>query len=100
MSRGEHTCDHEGQSLQGLYRDRENGWIFGVCAGLAEYLGFRTGMMRILAVVSLFLFFWPTALAYLAAAMLIRTKPLTWSGRCREYEFWRRHSSHDEWRHS
>ena len=26
--------------LRGLYRDRENGWIFGVCAGLAERFDF------------------------------------------------------------
>ena len=36
--------------LQGLYRDRENGWIFGVCAGLAEYFGLDPTVVRVASV--------------------------------------------------
>ncbi len=76
--------------LRGMYRDRENGWVFGVCAGLAEFGNFRTGTVRLIAVICLLLFFWPTVLVYLAATMLFREKPLIYSGRTGEYEFWRR----------
>lgn len=95
-----HGYDHERRPFSGLYRDRENGWIFGVCAGLADYGNLRTGTVRIIAFVCLILFFWATVIAYLAAALLFKTKPLTWSGRCQEYEFWRRHTTDDGWRQS
>ena len=83
--------------VRGLYRDRENGWIFGVCAGLADFFNFRTGMVRIIAVVCLFLFFWTTIVVYFAATLLIRRKPLIYRGRYSEYEFWRRGSSGEHW---
>lgn len=82
--------------LRGLYRDRENGWIFGVCAGLAGCFNFRTGTVRIIAVICLILFFWATVLVYIGATLLFREKPLIYSGRQREYEFWRRFSR-DDW---
>lgn len=85
--------------LRGFYRDRENAWIFGVCAGIADRFNFRLSTVRIIAVISLALFFVPTAAIYIAATLLIREKPLVYSGRQSEYEFWRRHSR-DYWRHS
>jgi phage shock protein C len=102
MSRSswEHGHRHGCGSAGGLYRDRENGWIFGVCAGFADYANLRTGTVRIIAVACLILFFWATVIAYLAATLLLKTKPLTWSGRCEEYEFWRRRTTDDGWRHS
>ena len=77
--------------LRGFYRDRENAWLFGVCAGIADRFNFRVGVVRLLAVISLLLFFWLTVIAYLAATLLVREKPLVYSGRYSEYEFWRRH---------
>jgi phage shock protein C len=92
------TWNSDRGPLCGLYRDRENGWFFGVCAGIADRFNLRLGAVRALAVVSLVLFFWATALLYIAAAVLIREKPLIYSGRANESEFWRRRS--DYWRHS
>ncbi len=97
MTREAWNLDHG--PLRGLYRDRENGWIFGVCAGLAEFLNFRTGAVRLIAFVALLLFFWPVVLAYFALVFLIREKPLVYSGRDAEYEFWRRHSHENRWSH-
>lgn len=85
--------------LRGLYRDQENAWIFGVCAGLADRFNFRLSTVRIVAIVSLALFFWLTAAIYLAATVLIREKPLVYSGRQSEHEFWRRHHR-DKWSES
>jgi len=33
-----------------LYRDPRNGWIAGVCAGIADYLSISTGVVRLLAI--------------------------------------------------
>lgn len=96
MSRATWNLDHG--PLRGIYRDRENGWIFGVCAGLADFLNFNVGAVRLIAFLSLFLFFWPTVLAYVAATFLLREKPLIYSGSDAEYEFWRR-SSCGRWSH-
>jgi phage shock protein PspC (stress-responsive transcriptional regulator) len=82
--------------LRGLYRDRENAWIFGVCAGVADRFNLHVGTVRLIAVISLILFFWLTAAVYLGATLLIREKPLIYSGRASEYEFWRRRRS-DYW---
>ena len=90
------TSDHG--PLRGLYRERENVWFFGVCAGIADRFNLRLCAVRAVAIVSLVLFFWITALTYVFAAVLIREKPLMYSGRASESEFWRRRS--DYWRHS
>jgi phage shock protein C len=83
--------------LRGLYRDRENGWIFGVCAGLAERFNLNVGPIRIVALISLLLFFWLTAALYLGLTLLVREKPLVYSRNRSEYEFWRRYRR-DNWR--
>ena len=85
--------------MGGFYRDRENGWIFGVCAGVADRYNLNVGTVRVIAVISLLLFFWLTAGVYLALTLLIREKPLMYSGRRSEYEFWRSYRR-DDWRHS
>lgn len=85
--------------LRGFYRDRENGWIFGVCAGLADRFNLNVGAVRIIAIIALMLFTLMTTIVYLGATFLIREKPLVYSGRESEYDFWRRHDR-DYWRHS
>jgi len=97
MTRG--TWNLDNGPLRGLYRDRENGWLFGVCAGLADFLNFQVGPVRIIAVVCLLLFFWPTVLIYIAATILLREKPLIYSGCDAEREFWRRSRCRDHWSH-
>lgn len=93
MSRATWNIDHG--PLRGLYRDRDNAWIFGVCAGLADRFNLHVGTVRLIAMISLILFFWLTAAVYLAAALLIREKPLLYSGRASEYELWRRRHHSD-----
>ena len=101
MSReGRSTGERGGPTLRGLYRDRENGWIFGVCAGFSEFANFRTMTVRIIAVLCLVFFFVPTALVYIAATLLIRQRPLTYSGSRAEREFWKGRHCDDRWRAS
>lgn len=97
MSRDTWNIDYE--PLQGFYRDRENGWVFGVCAGVADRFNFRVGTVRAIAIIALLLFFWLTAALYLGATLLIREKPLVYSGSNSENEFWYRYKR-DKWRHS
>lgn len=93
------TWDTDIGVLRGFYRDRENGWLFGVCAGIADRFNFRLGTVRIIAVISLLLFFWLTAAVYIAATLLIKEKPLVYSGRRTEYDFWRTYRE-NHWRSS
>jgi len=98
MSR--HAWAFSDRSPGGYYRDRENGWIFGVCAGLAEFANFRVGTVRIITLICLVLFFWPTVFIYAAIAVLVKEKPLIYAGRDAEYQFWRRHDSDSgRWSH-
>lgn len=54
-----------------LARDRENGWIGGVCAGIARYFNIDAAFVRV-AVVVLCIFAWKIGLAiYLAAWLLL-----------------------------
>ena len=98
MSRDTWNLDYG--PLRGIYRDRENGWIFGVCAGVADRFNFRTGTVRVIAFICLVLFFWVTILAYIGATLLLKEKPLIYAGESREYEFWRHRRRHDRWSHS
>ena len=93
------TWDNGFGQLRGFYRDRESAWIFGVCAGIADRFNFRIITVRVIAVICLLLFFWLTAAIYIGATLLIKEKPLVYSGRHTEYDFWRR-SRPDHWRHS
>lgn len=97
MSRDKWNIDYG--PLRGFYRDRENAWVFGVCAGLADRFNFRVGTVRVVAIISLLLFFWLTAALYLGATLLIKEKPLVYSGHHSENEFWHRYRR-DHWRRS
>jgi len=95
MSQGTWNIDYG--PFRGFYRDRENGWIFGVCAGFAERFNLQVGAVRIVAVICLVAFFWLTAAIYIGATLLIREKPLIYSGARSEQEFWHRYRRH-HWR--
>ena len=77
-----------------LYRDKENGMIMGVCAGIADFFDFQRGTVRVIAVVLLIIWTLPTLFAYLVLGFLMRSKPLRFQGRDDERNFWRRHRSH------
>jgi phage shock protein C len=72
-----------------LYRDRQRGMILGVCAGIADYFGISPAVVRIAALIGLFVFTVPVFFAYFIAAMLIPRKPEALYTSGREEEFWR-----------
>ncbi|AVP84918.1 phage shock protein C [Aeromonas hydrophila] len=60
-----------------LYRDPQRGKIAGVCAGLAEYFGVETWIVRLLAISGLIFAGFITFTAYVAAWFLLDKKPVT-----------------------
>lgn len=59
-----------------LYRDSSNKRIAGVCAGVADYFGLETWLVRILVVTGFFLLAGPFMLvAYVAAWFILDKKP-------------------------
>src|SRR3546814_11783322 len=72
-----------------LYLNTERGVIFGVCAGLADYFGISRFIVRIVAVIALFMFPPPTLFCYFMAALLIPRAPAYHYASDAEKEFWR-----------
>ena len=79
------------QELGGLYLDRENGWLFGVCAGIAERFGVDLNVLRLLVALAAVLVTVPTLVAYGLAAFVLEDRPLTPRDPDHERDFWRNH---------
>ena len=60
-----------------LYLDPQRGKIAGVCAGLADYFGVETWIVRLLAISGLIFAGFITFPAYVAAWCLLDKKPVT-----------------------
>lgn len=59
----------------GPYR-ASDGLILGVAKGLADHFGWSVGLVRLVIVLaSVFLFFWPTIILYIVAALLMGPAP-------------------------
>ena len=72
-----------------LYRNPKRGWFAGVCAGLADYFGVSTGVVRLLTFVSALMFTFPTVVSYVAAAFILQRRPERLYADRREEAFWR-----------
>ncbi len=60
----------------GLYRSRR-GVLFGVCRGLGEYFDISVTGVRVLVVLACILStFWPVALMYIVAALMMKIEPV------------------------
>ena len=71
-----------------IYRSR-SGRIFGVCRGVAEYLGFSVFWFRFLTVCAgLFTGFWPVMGVYILAALLMKPEPVVPFEEDSEQEFY------------
>jgi len=63
-------------SRRGLYRSRK-GIVLGVCRGIAEYFDFSVFWVRAVALMLLlFTGFWPIAILYFVAALLMKPEPV------------------------
>ena len=60
---------------QQLFKNKKDGMIFGVCAGLADWLGVDTSLLRILMVIGFFMSLSVTFWMYLLLAIFLPVKP-------------------------
>ena len=72
-----------------LYRDPAHAILAGVCAGIADYLGVERIAVRIAFVIALFLFFPPTAIAYVVLAIALPKRPAALYASREDEAFWR-----------
>lgn len=64
-----------GEGYFRMYRDPSRGWLLGVCAGIAGYIGITPLAVRLVFLFSLVFFTLPAVLGYAAAAILLRRRP-------------------------
>ena len=69
-----------------LTRDSENGMLFGVCAGLADYFGFDVKLTRICVAVGGFFFFPTVPVIYVILGLLLDDVPSAPRERERRHE--------------
>jgi phage shock protein C len=72
-----------------LYRDKQNGKILGVAAGIADYTGVNAFWVRIGLVAFTLAFGWPL-IAYIAAAFILNKKPPHLYHDRDEQKYWQR----------
>lgn len=63
--------------MKKLYRNRDRGWLGGVAAGMAEYLGVDVTVARLCWALSIFLIGPAAPVAYLVAWAIIPPRPRT-----------------------
>ena len=93
-SSSDYRGDYRGQSGQPpsrtrFYRDKRNGKILGVCAGIADYTGFDVNLVRVCMVAAVFLSSGSILPFYFIAAFITPDKPRSLAVADREEtQFW------------
>jgi phage shock protein C len=79
------------QNPHRLYRDKENAILTGVCAGIADYLGFNRKAVRVVTALCLLIppFFPFVAVSYIILAIIIPVKPRDLYETKEQADFWR-----------
>ncbi len=80
---------YERRNPHRLYRDKDNGILAGVCAGLANYFGLnRRGLQLVVAICTLF--FFPFVVpAYIVLAIILPVQPTDLYESESQEKFWR-----------
>ncbi|HEY8520367.1 MAG TPA: envelope stress response membrane protein PspC [Gammaproteobacteria bacterium] len=68
-----------------LYRNRRQGMIFGVCAGIADYFAIDVTVVRVLTVIGALIFTPMFLLTYLLLGFLLPVKPTAPEGEEERY---------------
>jgi phage shock protein C len=72
-----------------FYRDKRNGKLFGVCAGIADYTGFDVSLVRVCFLAAMFMSGGGVLPFYFIAALVTPTKPQVFERVDREeQQFW------------
>ena len=80
---------NERPSPSRLYRNRQDGMMLGVCAGIADYFGVQRWVVRVLWVGGLLMFPPPTILGYFILAIFLPKAPEHLYENKDEEHFWR-----------
>jgi len=73
-----------------LYKDPRRGKCMGVCAGIADYLDIRVGVVRVLTVIgTLVTGIWFFVIGYFILGMVLDPKPRDMYEDEKEEEFWK-----------
>jgi len=77
------------ESRTRFYRDKRNGKLFGVCAGIADYTGFDVSLVRVCFLAAMFMSGGGVLPFYFIAALVTPTKPVAFERVDREEkQFW------------
>ena len=72
-----------------LYRNPANGYLAGVCAGIADYFGIERIVVRLAFVAGLFLAVVPVLVGYVVLALVLKPRPPALYASGEEERFWR-----------
>jgi phage shock protein C len=70
-----HYLTEQPASRTRFYRDKRNGKMFGICAGIADYTGFDVSLVRVAFLAAVFMSGGSVLPFYFIAAMVTPTKP-------------------------
>lgn len=71
-----------------LYRDKHNGKLMGVCAGIADYTGVNVFWVRLIAIASMFMTSGSSIFAYFIAGFILNKKPPHLYRDASEQKYW------------
>ena len=74
-SEDRHYLTEQPASRTRFYRDKRNGKLFGICAGIADYTGFDVSLVRVCFLATMFMSGGSILPFYFIAAMVTPTKP-------------------------
>ena len=69
------TDEFDERPIRRLYRDPDHGPLFGVCTGIADYLGVEAWIVRLLTVLGVVFIWWIVIPAYIIAIFVMEKKP-------------------------
>ena len=75
MNQSNHSSGNSGIGSRKLYRDPDNGPLFGVCTGIAQYFGIEPWITRLACVLGVVCIGWVVIPAYVVAIFVMDRRP-------------------------
>lgn len=84
-----HRAHRSQSSPRRFYRNPERGRIFGICAGIADYTGMSTCVVRCLVIVAGLVWFPIIEIIYVAMGFMVAVKPGDLYKDVEDEQFWK-----------